>query len=135
MGKFSTNCEAQQLSPYFQESTLLMADTYSIQHETINKENSVKTIIEEWPFLFEAVYLFKHTSTILGFPVQTNLVEEFSRKERSVQNFLDSKGMKIGDDPVQMISGIARHFKENPDHLFYQNEVNYMLYVLQVNSR
>lgn len=79
---------------------------------------------EEWPFLFEAVHLFDHTCTLLGFPVQTKLAEELSRKGKSINDFLDSKGMKMqGEDPVQLISGIAKYFKENPDHLFHKNEV------------
>lgn len=111
------------MSPYLQESTIrkLVADTFSIQHDTLNKGSSVNTIKEEWPFLFEAVHLFDHTSTLLGFLVQTKLAEEVSRKGTSIQNFLYSKGMKIGDSPAQLNSGIAR-YKVNPDQFFYQNE-------------
>ena len=35
-------------------------------------------------------------------------------------------GMKVGDGPVQLIKGIAKYFKENSDHFFYQNEVRFM---------
>ncbi|XP_031167416.1 uncharacterized protein LOC116058713 [Sander lucioperca] len=83
-----------------------------------------KTVLEEWPFLFEAVHLFDHTCTLLGLPVQTKLAEEMSRKGKSIKDFLDSNGMKMppGEDPVQLISGIAKFFKEKPDLLFYQSE-------------
>lgn len=91
----------------------------------INKGSTVKTVLEEWPFLFEAVHLFDHTCTLLGLPVQTKLAEELSRKGKSIKDFLDSNGMKMppGEDPVQLISGMAQFFKEKPDLLFYQSEV------------
>lgn len=91
----------------------------------INKGSTVKTVLEEWPFLFEAVHLFDHTCTLLGLPVQTKLAEELSRKGKSIKDFLDSNGMKMppGEDPVQLISGMAQFFKEKPDLLFYQSDV------------
>ncbi|XP_041860268.1 uncharacterized protein LOC121651876 [Melanotaenia boesemani] len=111
---------------HLQESYVrnLMAETYSIQRATINKGSTLKTVLEEWPFLFEAVHLFDHTCTLLGLPVQTKLAEEISRKGKNIKDFLDSNGMKMppGEDPVQLISGIAEYFKEKPDLLFYQSE-------------
>ncbi|KAF3841801.1 hypothetical protein F7725_023752 [Dissostichus mawsoni] len=84
-----------------QESSVrkLMAETYPIQRETINDE----------PIL-------------LGFSVQNKLAQELSKKEPGINNFLDTKGMKMGEGPVQLICGIVRYFKENPDHLFCKNE-------------
>lgn len=73
----------------------LMTETYCIQRATINKGCTVNTVLEEWPFLFEAVHLFDHTSTLLGLSVLTKLAEELSRKGKSIQDFLDSKGFKI----------------------------------------
>ncbi|KAI7798563.1 uncharacterized protein LOC130567110 [Triplophysa rosa] len=101
-----------------------MAETYSIQRATINKGSTVNTVMEEWPFLFEAVYLFDHTCTLLGFPVQQKLAEELSKKGKTIIDFLDSKGMKMQlvENPVQLISAIAKFFKENPDCLFSQHE-------------
>lgn len=112
---------------HLQESCVrkLMTETYSIQRATINKGSTVKTVLEQWPFLFEAVHLFDHTCTLLGLPVQTKLAEEMSRNRKSIKDFLGSNGMKMppGEDPVQLISGIAKFFKEKPDLLFYQSEV------------
>ncbi len=103
-----------------------MAETYSIQCATINKESTVNTLMEEWPFLFEADHLFAHTCTLLGFPVQKKLAEDLSKKGKTPKDFLNSKWMKIElcDDPVQLISGIDKFFKENPEHLHCQNEVS-----------
>lgn len=101
----------------------MMAETYSIQRAAINQGSTVDTILKEWPFLFEAVHFFDHTCTLLGFPVQTKLAEELSRKGKNIKDFLESKGDQVGEDPLQLISGIAKFFKENPDYLFYQNEV------------
>lgn len=113
---------------HLQESYVrkLMTETYSIQRAMINNGSTVKTVLEEWPFLFEAVHLFDHTSTLLGLPVQTKMAEEMSKKGKSIKDFLDSNGMKMsGEDPVQLISGIAKFFKEKPDLLFYQSEVGF----------
>ncbi|KAI9540876.1 hypothetical protein NQZ68_036212 [Dissostichus eleginoides] len=100
----------------------LMAETYPIQRETINDGTNVKVLKEEWPFLFEAAHLFDHASRLLGFSVQNKLAQELSKKEPGINNFLDTKGMKMGEGPVQLICGIVRYFKENPDHLFCKNE-------------
>ncbi|KAJ4942908.1 hypothetical protein JOQ06_005420 [Pogonophryne albipinna] len=101
----------------------LMAETYPIQRETINDGTNVKVLKEEWPFLFEAAHLFDHASRLLGFSVQNKLAQELSKKELGINNFLDTKGMKMGEGPVQLICGIVRYFKENPDHLFCKNEL------------
>lgn len=59
----------------------MMSETYCIQRATINKGNIVKTVKEEWPFLFEAVHLFDHTCSLLGFPMQMKLPEELTKKK------------------------------------------------------
>ncbi|XP_055067851.2 uncharacterized protein [Misgurnus anguillicaudatus] len=102
----------------------LMAETYCIQRATINKGSTVNTVLEEWPYLFEADHLFDHTCTLLGFSVQNRLAEELSRKGKTIIDFLYSKGMKMQlvEEPIQLITAIAIFFKENPDYLFYQNE-------------
>ncbi|KAF3850667.1 hypothetical protein F7725_012439 [Dissostichus mawsoni] len=84
----------------------LMAETYPIQRETINDGTNVKVLKEEWPFLFEAAHLFDHASRLLGFSVQNKLAQELSKKEPGINNFLDTKGMKMGEGPVQLICGI-----------------------------
>lgn len=63
--------ENELIECHLQEMSQLMAETYCIQRATINKGSPVKTVLEEWPFLFEAVHLFDHTCTLLGFLVQT----------------------------------------------------------------
>lgn len=108
-----------------QESSVrkLMAETYCIQRATINKGTAVNKIVDEWPFLFEAVHLFEHTQTLLGFAVQTRLSEELTIKEKPIKDFLNLKGIEILEGPLSLIAGIAKYFKENPHHLMYQNEV------------
>lgn len=102
----------------------LMAETYSIQRAAINQGSSVTKLHEEWPFLLEAVHLFDHTCTLLGFPVQNKMAEQLSKKEKTIRDFLDYKGFGIkGTGPFQLIGGIAQFFKERPDQLFRQNEV------------
>ncbi|KAK1880821.1 Cyanogenic beta-glucosidase [Dissostichus eleginoides] len=96
--------------------------THDPQRETINDGTNVKVLKEEWPFLFEAAHLFDHASTLLGFSVQNKLAQALSKKEPGINNFLDTKGMKMGEGPEQLICGIVRYFKENPDHLFCKNE-------------
>lgn len=100
-----------------------MAETYCIQRATINKGTAVNKIVDEWPFLFEAVHLFEHTQTLLGFAVQTRLSEELTIKEKPIKDFLNLKGIEILEGPLSLIAGIAKYFKENPHHLMYQNEV------------
>lgn len=100
-----------------------MAETYCIQRATINKGTAVNKIVDEWPFLFEAVHLFEHTQTLLGFAVQTRLSEELTPKEKPIKDFLNLKGIEILEGPLSLIAGIAKYFKENPHHLMYQNEV------------
>lgn len=59
----------------------MMGETYCIQRATINKGSTVRTVMEEWLFLFEAVHLFDHTCTVVGFLVQTKLPEELTKKK------------------------------------------------------
>lgn len=103
----------------------LMTDTYAIQRAAINKGSSVKTLMEEWPFLFEAACLFDHTRTLLGLEVQTKMAEEVSRKGKAITDFLLSKGIQMApsNDVLQLISGIAKFFKEKPELLFQPSEV------------
>ncbi|XP_027869633.1 uncharacterized protein LOC114142520 isoform X2 [Xiphophorus couchianus] len=91
---------------HFPESDVrrMMAETYSIQRAAINRGNSISKLLEDWPFLFEAIHLFDHTTTLLGFPVQTRLAEELSKKEKTIKDFLGSRGVDIpGSDAVQLL--------------------------------
>ncbi|XP_023199661.1 uncharacterized protein LOC111610315 isoform X2 [Xiphophorus maculatus] len=82
----------------------MMAETYSVQRAAINRGNSISKLLEDWPFLFEAIHLFDHTTTLLGFPVQTRLAEELSKKEKTIKDFLGSRGVDIpGSDAVQLL--------------------------------
>ncbi|XP_060786670.1 uncharacterized protein LOC132892416 [Neoarius graeffei] len=102
----------------------LMTDTYSIQRTAINNGSTVKTLMEEWPFLFEAACMFDHTHTLLGLEVQTKLAEEVSRKGKGIKDFLQSRGIKMApsNNLVQLISGIAKFFREKPEQLFHPSE-------------
>ncbi|XP_023199664.1 uncharacterized protein LOC111610315 isoform X4 [Xiphophorus maculatus] len=129
--RFQNSQAQEQLKTAFQtnhfpESDVrrMMAETYSVQRAAINRGNSISKLLEDWPFLFEAIHLFDHTTTLLGFPVQTRLAEELSKKEKTIKDFLGSRGVDIpGSDAVQVISGIAKFFKEKPAQLFCQNEL------------
>ena len=80
-----------------------MTETYCIQRTTINEGASVNALQEEWPFLLEAVHLLDHMSTLVGFPVQTKLAEELSRKGKSIKDFLDSKGMQMQQGKLKVV--------------------------------
>lgn len=110
--------QSQQLSdPCIQK---LMCETYSIQRAEINSGAAVELLMEEWPYLFQTTPLFEHTSTLLGFKVQTKLMEEFSKKAKTIKDFLIVKGIKVEEiDPLQIMTGVANLFKEDPHHLFY----------------
>ena len=60
------------------------------------------------------------------------LEQELSKKEKGINDFLNSKGMKMGDGPIQLICGIAKYFKDDSDLLFAKNEVNSMATVLLI---
>lgn len=61
----------------------------------------------------------------LAFRCKKKLAEELTKKGKTIKDLLNSKEMKIElcDDPVQLISGIAKFLKENSDHLYCQSEV------------
>ncbi|XP_051799866.1 uncharacterized protein LOC110946856 isoform X2 [Acanthochromis polyacanthus] len=109
-----------------QESSVrkLMSETYPLQRETINNETDVRVMKDEWPFLFDVPYLFDHASKLLGFSVQDKLAQELSKKEKGITDFLDSKGMKTGEGPIQLVCGIAKYFKEDPEQLFTKKEIS-----------
>lgn len=53
-----------------------------------------------------------------------NLEQELSKKEKGINDFLDSKVMKTGKGPIQLICGIAKYFKEDSYKLFDKKEVD-----------
>lgn len=108
----------------------LMKETYAIQRSTINQGSCVNVLLEEWPYLFEVVHLFDHTSTLLAFPVQKKLVEEISKKGKTIKDFFKMKGVATEsmEQPLQLISCVAKHFKECPEILIIQNKVGNFSY-------
>ena len=59
-----------------------------------------------------------------------NLEQELSKKEKGISDFLDSKVMKTGEGPINLIRGIAKYFKEDSEQLFAKKEVNSMAFKL-----
>jgi len=43
--------------------------------------------MEEWLYLFEATCLFDHTEKLLGFSVQTKLVNQIEEKGKTITEF------------------------------------------------
>ncbi|XP_076746561.1 uncharacterized protein LOC143421246 isoform X2 [Maylandia zebra] len=110
-----------------QESSVrkLMTETYPIQREILNDDDTTIAVVkDEWPFLFEVPHLFDHASKLLGFSVQNKLAQELSKKEKGINDFLDSKGMKMGEGPIQLICGISKYFKEDSYKLFHKKEIS-----------
>ncbi|XP_070409973.1 uncharacterized protein [Nothobranchius furzeri] len=132
-----------------QESSVrkLMTETYPIQREILNDDDTTIAVVkDEWPFLFEVPHLFDHASKLFGFSVQNklaqlqtkmsvslmylykintlNLQQELSKKEKGISDFLDYKGMKTGEGPIQLICGISKYFKEDSYKLFHKKEIS-----------
>lgn len=53
-----------------------------------------------------------------------NLEQELSKKEKGINDFLDSKVMKTDEGPRQLICGIAKYSKEDSYKLFDKKEVD-----------
>lgn len=78
----------------------LMAETYCAQRITLNTEDNVLKLMEEWPYLFEATCLLDHTEKLLGFSAQTKLVNQIEEKGKTITKFLVSKGITgVTTDP------------------------------------
>ncbi|XP_026028196.1 uncharacterized protein LOC113025040 isoform X2 [Astatotilapia calliptera] len=99
--------------------------TQDLQREILNDDDTTIVVVkDEWPFLFEVPHLFDHASKLLGFSVQNKLAQELSKKEKGINDFLDSKGMKMGEGPIQLICGISKYFKEDSYKLFHKKEIS-----------
>uniref|UniRef100_A0A3P8RIT7 Uncharacterized protein n=1 Tax=Astatotilapia calliptera TaxID=8154 RepID=A0A3P8RIT7_ASTCA len=99
--------------------------TQDLQREILNDDDTTIAVVkDEWPFLFEVPHLFDHASKLLGFSVQNKLAQELSKKEKGINDFLDSKGMKMGEGPIQLICGISKYFKEDSYKLFHKKEIS-----------
>ncbi|KAL7870389.1 hypothetical protein SRHO_G00078860, partial [Serrasalmus rhombeus] len=105
----------------------LMKETYYRQRLDINNENTnVNTLMEKWPYLFEASGLFDHCETLIGFAVQVKLAEELSKKGQVVKDFIRTReasaGEKMNQGPLEMLRCLTSYFKEKTEVLLVANK-------------
>lgn len=102
-----------------------MSETYNTQRITLNNEDNVIKVMEEWPYLFEATHLFDHTEKLIGFPVQTKLLNQIEEKGKTITKFLVSKGITgVTTDPLKLLQGLMEYLAEEPKVLLLNKEVS-----------
>ncbi|CAM4314419.1 unnamed protein product [Leuciscus chuanchicus] len=119
---FDNEGKKKKLQDAFKENVLpgsdikrLMAETYCAQRITLNTEDNVLKLMEEWPYLFEATCLLDHTEKLLGFSVQTKLMNQIEEKGKTIMEFLVSKGIRgVTTDPIKLLQGLMEYFAEEP---------------------
>lgn len=62
-----------------------MSETYSTQRITLNNQDNVIKVMEEWPYLFETTHLLDHTEKLIGFPVQAKLLKEIEQMGKTIR--------------------------------------------------
>lgn len=103
----------------------VMSETYSAQRITLNNHDNVIKVMEEWPYLFEATHLLDHTEKLIGFPVQTKLLNQIEEKGKTITEFLVSKGiMGVTADPLNLLWGLIKYLGEDPNVLLLNQEVS-----------
>ncbi len=103
----------------------LMSETYYAQRITLNNEDNVIKVMEEWPYLFEATHLLDHTEKLMGFPVQTKLLNQIEEKGKTITEFLVSKGITgVTTNPLKLLRGLMEYLGEEPKLLLINNEVS-----------
>lgn len=102
----------------------LMSDTYYAQRITLNNEVNVIKVMEQWPYLFETTHLLDHTEKLVGFPVQTKLINEIENKGKAITDFLMSKGITVTTDPLKLIQGLMEYLAEDPKVLLLNKDVS-----------
>lgn len=103
----------------------LMSETYYAQRITLNNEDNVIKVMEEWPYLFEATHLLDHTEKLMGFPVQTKLLNQIEEKGKTITEFLVSKGITgVTTNPLKLLQGLMEYLGEEPKLLLINNEVS-----------
>ena len=103
----------------------IMSETYSAQRITLNNQDNVIRVMEEWPYLFEATHLLDHTEKLMGFPVQTKLLNQIEEKGKTITEFLVSKGITgVTADPLNLLWGLIKYLGEEPKVLLLNQEVS-----------
>lgn len=101
----------------------IMSETYSAQRITLNNQDNVIKVMEEWPYLFEATHLLDHTEKLIGFPVQTKLLNQIEEKGKTISEFLVSKGITgVTADPLKLLRGLVKYLGEEPKVLLLNQE-------------
>uniref|UniRef100_A0A671UW94 Uncharacterized protein n=2 Tax=Sparus aurata TaxID=8175 RepID=A0A671UW94_SPAAU len=101
----------------------VMSETYSAQRITLNNQDNVIKVMEEWPYLFEATHLLDHTEKLIGFPVQTKLLNQIEEKGKTITEFLVSKGITgVTADPLNLLWGLIKYLGEDPNVLLLNQE-------------
>jgi len=103
----------------------LMSEIYYAQRITLNNEDNVIKVMEEWPYLFEVTHLLDHTEKLMGFPVQTKLLNQIEEKGKTITEFLVSKGITgVTTKSLKLLRGLMEYLGEEPKLLLINNEVS-----------
>ncbi|XP_032363507.1 uncharacterized protein LOC116676683 [Etheostoma spectabile] len=101
----------------------LMSETYYAQRITLNSEENIIKVMEEWPYLFNTTHLLDHTEKLMGFPVQTKLLNQIQEKGEIITEFLGSKGIKgVTTDPLKLLQGLVKYLSEEQKVLLINEE-------------
>ncbi|KAA0712544.1 hypothetical protein E1301_Tti019060 [Triplophysa tibetana] len=71
-------------------------------------------------------YGCNHTEELVGFPVQTKLINEIENKGKAITDFLMSKGITVTTDPLKLIQGRMEYLAEDPKVLLLNKDMNYL---------
>ncbi len=97
----------------------------SVPIPTLNNEDNVIKVMEEWPYLFEVTHLLDHTEKLMGFPVQTKLLNQIEEKGKTITEFLVSKGITgVTTKSLKLLRGLMEYLGEEPKLLLINNEVS-----------
>ncbi|TDH09030.1 hypothetical protein EPR50_G00104010 [Perca flavescens] len=101
----------------------LMSETYCAQRITLNSEENVIKVMEEWPYIFNTSHLLDHTEKLMGFPVQTKLLDQIQEKGKIITEFLGSKGITgVTTDPLKLLQGLVKYLAEEQKVLLINEE-------------
>ncbi|KAF1379434.1 hypothetical protein PFLUV_G00176020 [Perca fluviatilis] len=79
--------------------------------------------MEEWPYLFITTHLLDHTEKLMGFPVQTKLLDQIQEKGKIITEFLGSQGITgVTTDPLKLLQGLVKYLAEEQKVLLINEE-------------
>lgn len=67
---------------------ILMRSTYYSQRKDINKGTDMKTLTDEWPFLFQEGGMEVHFKDLTGIPLKETFLNSIDRKGNRLLNFM-----------------------------------------------